>query len=155
MADRRFACPWIVAASLLAACHPAEPRAGSAAEPSAPPPDSPSTHDEQGTVVGCPEGERLEIAAGTTATTSTGLAVTFAGSSIDHYEDGSWALLLELGFAREAEQASRIFSANATPREESILGHCVVLVEPGEERVVVRAGREATARAGAPAGSAR
>lgn len=94
----------------------------------------------EGTVVGCPDGERLEIAAGTTSTTSSGLAVTFVGSSIDHYDDGGWALLLEVTFARGGEQAPRIFSANAVPREESILGHCVVLVEPGEQKVVVRAG---------------
>lgn len=92
----------------------------------------------EGTVVGCPDGERLELAAGATATTTTGLEVSFDGSSHDIYDDGSTALLLELTFRRQDEEVHRILSAYAIPREEVILGHCVVLVESADARVVVR-----------------
>jgi hypothetical protein len=94
----------------------------------------------EGTVVGCPDGEALELVAGATATTTSGLEVTFDGSSLDHYDDGSFALLLELTFRSKGEKVHRILSGYAMPREEVILGHCVVLVESADGRVVVRAG---------------
>ena len=88
--------------------------------------------------------ERLELAPGQTKETTSGLAVTFRGSSHDSYGDGRFEVWLQLDFRRGDEQVARRPSALAPGRLEPLLGHCWKLVESPAGRVVIEVALMAT-----------
>lgn len=87
--------------------------------------------------------ERVEIAAGETRRTPTGLTIVYRGSSHDNYDDGSTDVLLdiELGVDGQTEQTEqnirRMPSAFARPQFQFNFGHCWQIVEASGERIIV------------------
>lgn len=132
----------LLAAAAVAACAPS----AATPSPSQPPRESQSRVCEPG-----PEPERVDVEFGKTVVTRSGVAVTFETASHDSYDDGRTDVLLHLRFQGVMDDGSLTPSAlrwlpSAFAKPEWVLigvDHCVRVVEPGEERVVLELFRPA------------
>lgn len=97
------------------------------------------------------EPERVELPASGTTQLASGLELQFAGSSWDHYEDGSFDQLAEFHFRLGEQDTSEIVSALAPtdpPQFRPVLGLCWRLVELSETGAVVEVAKSGQASSG-------
>ena len=121
----------------LAACHGPGARSPAAA-PASGPDAAPASGPPAAAPGPCSEpaagAERLTLEPRGTATARDGLAVTFAGSGHDDFEDGRFDEWAQLVFRAGGAEEQRLVSLLALPHVTEVLGRCV-RVEGGATRL--------------------
>lgn len=105
----------------------------------------PATVDNACKPFGSLAPERIALSTNSAAVTASGLEVHFVGSSLDHYDDGSFEALAEIRFAWGTLEASEIVSTLARPEDtplRPILGHCWRLVASADGTATVEVALE-------------
>lgn len=100
----------------------------------------PEASKDEAECLGAGDGERLEVMAGKSATSRSGLRVTFEGATHDNYGDGHTDLLLQLYLFDENEGKNIpgwMPSAFAKPAYKVFGGYCVKVMEGSTDKVVL------------------